>query len=113
VQCVKLKELRPIVFKLFDQGMTLEEIALELDKQGYRRTDSRRIVERNIRFCLGMTEIGKHKRKTKKSKPKVEKKEAKVKEEYKDLLEYQFKKSLRSLGFTPEEIERELKILLN
>ena len=103
---VKLKELRPIVFKLFDQGMTLEEIALELDRQGYRRTDSRRIVEKNIRFCLGITEIGKHRLKTKKKKPKV-------KEEYQDLLHHQFTKSLRSLGFTPEEIERELKILLN
>ena len=100
--------LKPMIVERLKEGMTPEEILEELTRKGYRKPNGQKLLLKNIKFWIRnpwdqKTPQGYQK------KVKV----ATIKKEYREEIRKQFIISLRNMGFSEEEIKKEIKILID
>ena len=100
--------LKPMIVERLKEGMTPEEILEELTRKGYRKPNGQKLLLKNIKFWIRNP----WDQKTPQGyQPKA--KVATIKKEYRDEIRKQFIISLRNMGFSEEEIEKEIKILID
>ena len=97
-----------MIVERLKEGMTPEEILEELTRKGYRKPNGQKLLLKNIQFWIRNPRDQKTPQGYQK-KVKV----ATIKKEYREEIRKQFIISLRNMGFSEEEIKKEIKILID
>jgi len=105
---VTSSRLKPLIVERLKKGMTPEEILEELTALRYRKPNGQKLLLKNIKFWIRNP---RDQNMPQGYQPKV--KRATIKKEYREEIRKQFIISLRNMGFSEEEIKKEIKILID